>query len=112
MSAALGRQAGVLDHILALAPVVEQRVGEREHLVQCIEFGNAGRLPFDAEYTAPVDLKYAAFATVAFAWAGGKRLRQWRESCAEEMKELSQRLEPVSRALRQWQILYTRWQGK
>ena len=102
-SAVLGRQAGVLDHRLALAPVIELGVGERAHLARCIEFANAGRLPFDDEYVAPVDLRYAAFATVAFAWAGGNRLRQWRESCAGALRELSQRLAPVSRALRLWQ---------
>ena len=52
-STVLGRQAGVLDHRLALAPVIELGVGERAHLARCIEFANAGRLPFDDAYVAP-----------------------------------------------------------
>ena len=67
VEATLGRQAGVLNSKHALPAVIGYRHGEREHFAQCIKFSKAVWLPFDEDTRAPTDLRFAAFATVAFA---------------------------------------------
>ena len=101
--AALGRQAGVLDSKRALPAVIGYGIGKEQHFDKCRQFGAAGQLPFDADYAPPIDLRFAAFATVALTVAGEGRLRRWRQAGAGSLKELSQRLQPLSRALRRWQ---------
>ena len=95
-AASLGRQAGALSSKRALPAVLGTGLTSEEHFAAALQFGAGGSLPFDDDTAAPADLQFAAERTASHA----PEIRAWRQQCAAAVKELSDRLQPVSAALR------------
>ncbi len=98
-SAMLGRQGGALTSQKALPALIGTCDSDEAHFAACLKFGSQGRLPFDSDLAAPLDLQFAASQTAKHI----RRIREWRASCSGALQELSDRLQPVSSHLRRYQ---------
>ena len=95
---ASGAQPGVLDSKSALDPAVGTHLGEDECFRQGLDYCQQGRWPLDSLAAEP-DLKFAAMQMAK----NHGRLREARKELQGAFKELSMRMQPVTKRLRTFQ---------
>jgi hypothetical protein len=98
-AAVLGRQGGALTSKRSLPALLPDDLPEEGQKSAALSLAEKGDLPFDSDCLAPIDLEFVATTTMEYSG----NLLDFRHRCMSALRELSERLLPVSAHLKKFQ---------